>query len=310
MELADTLIGLVEEVVQRAPDKYALARSTRDVFENVRAKKISLCLSLENGSPIAGKIENVKKLFDRGIRYITLAHSKDNHLGDSSYDTTRTWKGLSPFGIEVVREMNRLGIMVDLTHMSDDAAYKIIEVSQAPVIASHSACRAFTPNFERNISDDLIRLVAKTGGVVMINFGTWFVNSEFHLRSDTLEAKFAEFLKETGYKESDSAAIAFMREYRKNHPLPKATVSDVANHIDYVVKLAGVDYVGFGSDFEGVNSLPVGLTDVSMYPNLIAELIRRGYSDRDIKKICGKNLLCVWEKVEEKAKELQKANTK
>ncbi|MGH2567461.1 MAG: dipeptidase, partial [Bacteroidota bacterium] len=264
---------------------------------------VSLPMGMENGSPVEGKLENLKHFYDRGIRYITLTHGKDNHLCDSSYDTTRTWKGLSPFGKQVVAEMNRLGIMVDISHVSDAAAQQALALTKAPVIASHSSCRAFTPGWERNISDELVKEVAQNGGAVMINFGRSFLNGEFQQK----ESKIWEYLTSNKLSFDDPRAQEWVKNYWQENPPPAITVVDVANHIDHVVKLVGVDHVGFGSDFDGVGgSLPSDLKDVSQYPNIIHELLRRGYSESDVEKICGGNLLRVWAKVEQVARELQR----
>jgi len=301
--LADSLIDMVENIAKSWPDKFAVAKSTSDVLSQFKQHKMSLCMGMENGSPIEGKLENVAYFYTRGIRYITLTHGKDNHICDSSYDTTHTWKGLSPFGKKVVAEMNRAGIMVDVSHISDDSFYQVMQISQAPVIASHSACRAFTPGFERNMSDDMIKLLAKNGGVIMVNFGRSFLNGEFQQK----ENKVWEYLAANKLQGDEPAALEFKKKYWQENPAPQITVVDVVNHIDHIVKLVGADYVGFGSDFDGVGgSLPSDLKDVSQYPNIIAELLKRGYSEADIEKICGGNLLRVWKEVEKKAQELQK----
>lgn len=300
--LADSLIDMVEGFVKKWPDKFAIAYSPSDVLMHFKQGTISLPMGMENGSPIEGSLDNLRHFYRRGIRYITLTHGKDNHICDSSYDTTRTWKGLSPFGKQVVAEMNRLGIMVDISHLSDDAAKQAIAITKAPVIASHSSCRAFTPGWQRNISDELIKLVAKNGGVVMIAFGRSFLSGEFQQK----ETKMREYLAANKLTFDDPKAQEWIKKYWEENPPPAVTVVDVVNHIDHITKLVGVDYVGFGSDFDGVGgSLPSDLKDASQYPNVIAELLKRGYSESDIEKICGGNLLRVWSKVEQIAKEMQ-----
>lgn len=307
-ELADTLIDMVEKFAKDWPRKFTLATSPKDVTNQFKRHVISLCMGMENGSPIQHDLKNVQYFYDRGIRYITLAHAKSNHISDSSYDTTHVWKGLSFFGRRLVVEMNRVGIMVDVSHISDDAFYEVMNVTRAPVIASHSSCRFFTPGFERNMSDEMIKLLAGKGGVIQINFGSSFLRSDIQKRDDEQGKAIASYLKSKGLKPGDSEAQAYVAQYQKDHPVAFADVSDVANHIDHVAKLVGVDYVGIGSDFDGVgDSLPTGLKDVSQYPNLIYELLKRGYSDKDIQKICGGNLLRVWTEVERAAKELQAA---
>jgi membrane dipeptidase len=304
--LADTLIDMVEKFAKDWPSKCGLARSPADVTALFKKGKLALCMGMENGSPIEHNLENVKYFYDRGIRYITLAHALHNHISDSSYDTTHVWKGLSFFGRKVVAEMNRVGIMVDVSHISEDAFYEVMNVTKAPVIASHSSCRYFTPGFERNMSDDMIKLLAKNGGVIQIAFGSSFISADYREREDEARKEITEYFKSKNLKYSDPAAQEYIKQYQAEHKIPFATVSQVADHIDHVVKLVGIDYVGIGSDFEGVGpTLPVGLKDVSEYPNLIAELLKRGYSDKDIQKVCGGNLLRVWSEVEQRAKELQ-----
>jgi len=301
--LADTLIDMVEKFSTDWPDKFVMAYSTSDVKKQFKTKNISLCLGMENGSPIEHDLKNLRHFYNRGIRYITLAHAKDNHISDSSYDTTHTSHGLSPFGKEVVLEMNRLGIMVDVSHITDEAFYGVMNISKAPVIASHSSCRFFTPGWERNMSDDMIRVLAMNDGVIMINFGSSFINGNYFKRDSTVRADAKKALKEMGIASSDPAAHTFVDHYEKEHPIGfYADVKEVADHIDHVIKLVGVDHVGLGSDFDGVgDSLPTGLKDVSQYPNLIYELLKRNYSKKDIEKICGLNLLRVWTKVEQVA---------
>ncbi|MGB2868379.1 MAG: dipeptidase [Bacteroidota bacterium] len=302
---AEELIDMVRKFAAEWPDKFSIATSVSDVTSQFNPDRVSLCMGMENGSPIEGKLENVRHFYERGIRYITLCHAKDNHICDSSYDTTRTWHGLSPFGRQVVAEMNRVGIMVDISHVSDDAFYQTIRLTKAPVIASHSSCRFFTPGFERNMSDDMIRELAQNGGVIQINFGSDFLKDEYRTKDEASRIVVANYLKEHNLAERDSAGRAYIREYYKAQSLPLADVKDVVAHIDHVVKLVGIDHVGIGSDFDGVgDSLPTGLKDVSYYPNLLYELLKAGYSDPDIRKICSGNLLRVWSAVEKTAKDL------
>lgn len=297
--LAHVLIDQVEAIASRAPDKFALARTADDIRKQFKAGKISLLLGMENGAPIAGDLANVKRFHDRGIRYITLTHGLSNHISDSSYDKARPWKGLSPFGIKVVAEMNRLGIMVDIAHVSDEAFYEVLKISKVPVIASHSSLRHFTPGLERNVSDDMLKALAQNGGVLMINFGSFFVLDAARQYSEQREVAEEAFKKLHNGKPTPAALKQFEAAYAERQPYPYATVADIANHIDHAVKLVGIDYVGLGSDYDGVgDSLPVGLKDVSQYPNLIAELLRRSYKEADIAKIMSGNVLRVMEKVE------------
>jgi len=295
--LADSLIALIEGIATSLPDKYALAKTPQDIEVNTKAGKISLPMGMENGAPIGDKLENVKYFYDRGIRYITLTHAKNNQICDSSYDSTALWNGLSPFGEKVVAEMQRTGIMVDISHVTDSTFFDVIRIAKAPLIASHSSCRFFTPGFQRNMSDDMIKALGKNGGVIQINFGASFLDSLARTNIavlDTVEKK----LKAQGLNSRDSAAQTIIDQYSKNHVALYSDVERVADHIDHIVKLIGIDHVGIGSDFDGVgDSLPLGLKDVSEYPNLFYVLLKRGYTPEDIEKICSKNVFRVWNEV-------------
>ena len=308
-ERAEELIRMVEKFEADHPDKFAVARSRADVEAAFAAGKIALPMGMENGAPIEGDLANLKHFAERGIRYITLTHSKNNHICDSSYDTERKWQGLSPFGREVVAEMNRLGIMVDVSHISDDAFYQVMELSQAPAIASHSSCRKFTPGWERNMSDDMIRKLAEKGGVIQINFGSAFLTEAAQLQSTARWDAVRQFAEENGLPEDDERVEAFLDEHRATNPTIFADVSDVVAHIDHVVQIAGIDHVGLGSDFDGVgDSLPTGLKDASEIPNLIRGLLEAGYSDDDVRKILSGNLMRVWKEVDDVAARLQAAD--
>jgi len=261
-EEAEQLIDLVENIVNTSNGRFAIATSPAEVRKQFEAGVISLPMGMENGSPIEGDLANLAHFHQRGIRYVTLAHSLSNHLSDSSYDEQRQWNGLSEFGIEVVEEMNRLGIMVDVSHVSDEAFWQVLDVSAAPVIASHS----------RQYS--LKRWPAARA----------FMEEHGELPREEAQEKFT---------------VAWEAE---NGPMPYASLDDVLDHFDHVVALVGVDHVGIGSDYDGVgDSLPTGLKDVSAYPNLVEGLLRRGYSEADIRKILGENLLRVWQAVEDYA---------
>jgi membrane dipeptidase len=298
-ELADKLITMVEHIVKAAPDKFSLAYSTAEVEANFAEGIISLPMGMENGSPIEGDLANLKHFYDRGIRYITLTHSKANHISDSSYDEARPAGGLTDFGKVLVKEMNDIGVMVDVSHISDDAFYDVMKLSKTPVIASHSSARHFTPGFERNMSDDMIKLMAKNGGVIQINFGSSFINQAAidygKVRKEAIKA-----FTTANNLEKDSAEItAFKKQYKIDNPYPYASLSDVLDHFDHVINLVGVDYVGIGSDYDGVgDSLPSNLKDVASYPNLIEGLLRRGHSEADIAKILSGNVMRVWKAVE------------
>lgn len=301
--LADSLINMINTIAEQIPDKFVRANSSAEVEAAFKAGKIALPLGMENGAPVGDDLANVKYFYDRGIRYITLTHGKDNQICDSSYDTTRTWNGLSPFGRTVVQEMNKVGIMVDISHVSDSTFYQVMKLSKVPCIASHSSCRAFTPGFIRNMSDDMIKLLGKNNGVIQINFGSTFLDSTVRAANEANRKKLQVLLDEKKLKFPDSLAKPIIEEYQKLNPSLFADVETVANHIDHVVKLAGINHVGIGSDFDGVgDSLPTGLKDVSQYPNLIYVLLKRGYTEEDIEKICYKNVWRVWNAVEEFAK--------
>ncbi len=305
-DLADRLIDMVEGLAAEHPDQVAVARSPQEVRDHFAQGRIALPMGMENGAPIEEDLANLAHFYERGIRYITLTHSENNQICDSSYAEERRWQGLSPFGREVVAEMNRLGIMVDVSHISDQAFYQVMELSQAPVIASHSSCRRFTPGWERNMDDDMIRRLAAKGGVIHINFGSAFLLEAAEKQSTAFWQEFTGHLAANKLEMGSPEAEEFTRAYWREHEQIFADVSDVADHIDHVVELVGVDHVGFGSDFDGVgDSLPTGLKDVSHYPNLIRVLLARGYSEADIAKIAGGNLLRVWSEVEAVARRLQ-----
>ncbi|MDG1731555.1 MAG: dipeptidase [Thalassotalea sp.] len=301
-ELADQLIDSVEAIVSLAPEKFAMASSVQEVKEQFANGLISLPLGMENGSPIEGDLANLQHFYERGIRYITLTHSKANHISDSSYDENRPAKGLTPFGKSLIKEMNNIGIMVDVSHISDDAFYQVMELSNTPVIASHSSARHFTPGFERNMSDDMIKLMAKNGGVIQINFGSTFISQTSIESWDKHNAKIEEFAATNNIEVDSDKVKAFAKQDLADNPFVFADLNDVLDHFDHVIKLVGIDYVGIGSDYDGVgDSLPTGLKDVASYPNLIDGLIKRGYSEADIEKILSGNVLRVWSEVEQYA---------
>ena len=298
-ELANQLIDSVEAIAARAPDKFMLVHSVAYAHKALKSARVGLAMGMENGSPIDHKIENVQFFADRGISYITLTHGLSNQICDSSYDDNHPWGGMSPFGKDVVREMNRVGVMVDVSHVSDDAFWQIMDLARAPVIASHSSARSFTPGFERNMSDEMIVALAKNGGVIQINWGSAFLTARANKYSNTLWDLAEAFEKENGYKDGSPESEKFKKNYREKHPYPYATMAETVDHFDHVIKLVGIDHVGIGSDFDGVgDSLPIGLKDVAAYPNLVAEFLKRGYTEADIAKILGGNLLRVWSEVE------------
>ncbi len=295
--LADSLINLVEGVVATNPTRFAIATHPDSVRAQFRRGLISLPMGMENGAPLAYP-EDVEHFAKRGIRYVTLTHSKDNHICDSSYDTTQTWGGLSPYGSLILDELIEHEIMIDISHVSDSTAYQVLRRVKVPVIASHSSLRHFTPGFERNMPDSMVTLLGKNGGVIMINFGSTFVDGRVADGRRAVQEQAEAYLATRGLTFGDASAKPILDSLEKVTTMPFADIEIVADHIDRTVQLAGVDHVGFGSDFDGVgDSLPTGLKDVADYPNLIYVLLERGYSEEDIEKICGGNLLRVWEEV-------------
>ena len=305
-QVANQMIDGVEALVQRHPGKFAILASPRDAARLVEGGRVLLPMGMENGAPLGDRLENVQFFFDRGVRYITLAHSANNRLADSSYALEKKWNGLSPFGRDVVREMNRVGIMVDVSHLGDASAKEAIALSRVPVIASHSAFRHFTPDFERNISDDIAKAVAAKGGVVQIPFGTAFIDpasaadTQAHFRAINDFDRNNAALKAQGQTPKDRAA--FDKAWDATHPPRASTLVQVLDQIDYGVQLLGIDHVGIGSDFDGVDGeLPAELKTVADFPHLVAGLQARGYKDADIRKILGGNLLRAWGAIEDGA---------
>jgi len=301
-QMANELIDMVEDIVTLHPEKFILINSVADLGSITKKNIVGIALGMENGAPIQGDLSRVQYYFDRGIRYITLTHSKTNHISDSSYDENIQWHGLSEFGKSLIEEMNKVGIMVDISHVNDEAFYQAIELSQVPVIASHSSLRYFTPGFERNVDDAMLSKLAEKGGVIQINFGSSFISSRprdyLVTMNSFLESRLGQNLEEV----SEQDIRETRSEFIANNPYPYASLDEVLDHFDRVVQLVGIDHVGIGSDYDGVgDTLPVGLKDVSTYPTLIQGLLERGYSRKDIQKILGGNLIRVWKEVEEYA---------
>ena len=300
---ANQQIDAVWALAARAPDKFAVLTSPRDIARLSRPGRLLLPLGMENGAPIGDDLKKLAFFHGRGVRYITLAHSAANRIADSSYGVERKWNGLSPFGREVVAEMNRLGIMVDVSHLSDAAALQAVELSRVPVLATHSGMRHFTPDFERNASDEVAKAIAAKGGVVQITFGTGFVNPT---AAANMQAKFREraalqarnaAARAAGKPEEDEAA--WSKAWDAAHETPPTAIDAVTDQIVYAVKLLGANHVGIGSDFDGVGgALPDGLRNAADYPNLIARLQAKGMGAADIRKVLGGNLIRVWKAVE------------
>ncbi len=296
-QLANRIIDSIYANVNRYPETAAIATTPDEIYDLEKAGKQIVCIGLENGFPIGNQIENIKHFYDRGVRYITLCHTKNNDICDSSTDTTEH-NGLSDFGIEVVKEMNKLGMIIDVTHISDSSFYDVLEITEAPVIASHSCARTICDNV-RNLNDDMLKKLAEKGGVIQMCLYTDYVtepapNPPRDSAFQAIREKYNHFkdLSEEEYKQ----ARKDWHEANKKYPKELATVSDLVDHIDHVVNLIGVDYVGIGSDFDGGGALK-DCYDASQMKNITAELLHRGYSEKDIKKIWGKNLLRVYSEV-------------
>ncbi len=295
---AEELIAMMDSIIAANPDRFATADTPAEVLANFEKGRISLPYGMENGSAMEDDLSNVEYFFNKGIRYVTLTHGKRNLICDSSYDTeNQTWNGLSPFGWKVVSEMNRLGIMVDISHVSDSTFYQVCRKSKVPVICSHSGARKFTPGWERNVDDNMLKALAQNGGVIQINFGSDFLLQKANESGIKKWTHLREFMASNKIENRhDPRVEAEMDAYKSKHPYPYATVETVVDHIDHVVRVAGIDHVGLGSDFDGVgDSLPTGLKSVADYPNIVYHMLQRGYSEQDIKKVLGQNVLRVWQ---------------
>ncbi len=304
--MVDSMLKLIKYYPDTYPDKFALALTPADVKRNFDTKLFSLIPCLENGSPIGNDPEYLKYLKNQGIVYITLCHSKTNQISDSNFDTDRKWNGLSPSGVELIKEMNRLGIMIDISHSTDSTVSQAVRLSEAPVIASHSSCRYFVPGFERNLPDDLIKAIAKKKGVVMVNFCTQFLDSV--CRKNTAEIQDLLNSRKLSYDSKEGSEL--IAEYGKTHRLV-CDSKQLVDHIEHIIKVAGTDFVGLGSDFDGIGPLkPSDVPDVSGYPVIVSELLKRGYSEKDINKILSGNFLRVWNDVIAIAGSLNKSSVR
>jgi membrane dipeptidase len=296
-------IGIVHRMVARYPEVFELARTAADVERIFRAGRIASLIGIEGGHSIDGSLETLRTMHERGARYMTLTHSRTLAWADSASDAAKAG-GLSPFGEQVVAEMNRLGILVDLSHVSPATMTHALRVSRAPVIFSHSSARAIT-DVPRNVPDDVVRGVTENRGVVMVTFVPGFVSEAVAAYERREEAERRRLRQ--AHPRDDAAVARGLRAFRRANPRPSASLADVADHVDHVRKVAGIDHVGIGSDFDGITHVPVGLEDVSTFPALTAELLRRGYSDEDVKKVLGLNVLRVMREAERVAASLRTA---
>ncbi len=291
-------IDLVHRMVERYPDDFALATSADEVEAAVKGGKIASLIGIEGGIAIEDDLAMLRDFAKLGARYMTLTHNKTLSWADAATDEPKHG-GLSPFGERVVKEMNRLGMFVDISHVSPDVMDDVLRISKAPVIASHSSARALADH-PRNVPDSILKQIPANGGVIMVNFYSGFIVPE--AVKQNRESR-AELIK----KHLEPAQLRKAQaEYNRAHPIPRGTVKDVADHIEHMVKVAGVDHVGIGSDFDGITSTPVGLEDVADYPRLTEELLRRNMAEADIHKILGGNVLRAFRKVGEVAAELRK----
>ncbi|MBA3948984.1 MAG: membrane dipeptidase [Acidobacteria bacterium] len=287
-------IDIVHRMMRKYPDAFELALTASDI-ERIFAKgKIASLIGMEGGHSIDNSLGALRMMHRLGARYMTLTHSLNVPWADSATDTPALG-GLNDFGEEVVREMNRLGMMVDLSHVSPDTMADAIRVSAAPVIFSHSSAKALA-NVPRNVPDDILRLLPKKDGVVMVTFVPGFLSQAVADRNARETAETARLRAEAAA--TDATVATGVATWRAANPTPAATLSQVADHIDHIRKVAGIDHVGIGGDFDGITSVPQGLEDVATYPALTAELLRRGYTDEDVKKVLGLNMLRVMKKVE------------
>ena len=298
---ARKVLEMIDEVyrqVERYPDLAAMAFSADEIVDIHRKGKLAILLGIENGGAIEGSLRLLRDFQRLGVRYVTLTHNSNNDICDSATAEKPRWNGLSDFGREVVREMNRLGMIVDVSHISDASFYAVLELSRAPVLASHSSARALCP-VPRNMSDEMIRALAAKGGVIQINFYSSFLDFGYSKKAEVVDRNLKPEmarLKEK-YKDDRSGYMAAaIGLWKKNAP-PPPPIDVLINHIDHVVKLAGADAVGLGSDFDGAGGYPQGLEDVRGYPLITYRLLKKGYKEEDIRKILGGNLLRLFRQV-------------
>ncbi len=295
-------IDTVYELARRYPDVFEIARTADDVERIFASGKIASLIGMEGGHSINDSLGTLRMFYRLGARYMTLTHGKNTAWADSATDEP-VHGGLTGFGKEVVREMNRLGMLVDLSHVSPDTMNDALDVTEAPVIFSHSSARALC-NHPRNVPDEVLKRLPSNGGVVMVTFVPSFISPEVKAHDDARGAERKRLRALEG--STDDRVTAGLHSWDTQHPAPRATLSQVADHIDHIRKVAGIDHIGLGSDFDGITSVPLGLEDVSKFIDLTRELLERGYGDEDVRKILGKNVLRVMRAVEATAARLQK----
>jgi membrane dipeptidase len=295
------IMETVRTMVDSVPDKAAFVTSTAGMRKAQKDGKRAVLIGIEGGHAIEDSLDILRSFYRLGARYMTLTHTNTNHWADSSGDKP-AHDGLTDFGRDVVREMNRLGMMVDVSHVADATFWDVIETTRAPVIASHSSARALAEH-NRNMNDDMLRAVAKNGGVVMVNFYPVFISAEVGAASRARDARLKPQMDalDAKYPGEGPEYDAAVKALRDADPLPKASYTVVADHIEHIAKVAGVDHVGIGSDFDGIDEVPAGLEDISRMATLRTELKRRGFSEADLRKIMGENLMRVFAAVEKVA---------
>lgn len=297
------LVSKVYDSVEQNPDKVALTTSASQARRNARNGLISIFLGMENGSPIQNDLSLLRMFYRLGVRYLTLTHAGSNQICDSCTSKDPVWHGVSPFGREVIAECNKLGIMVDVSHISDESFWDVIKYSKAPVVASHSCCRALC-NHPRNMTDDMIKAMAEKGGVIQINFFPKFLSEEYTKAVGTLGDDFDDADYAWRPDQANPELQAKLKKALEAYaaiPLPSYKL--IVDHIEHVIDLVGVKHVGIGSDFDGIEFGPKGLDDISMMQKIIIELRKRGHSEYDIKQIAGGNFLRVMDAVAKCAEE-------
>ena len=295
-------IDVVYQLMRAYPDTFQLVRTADEVQAAFRAGKIASLIGMEGGHSIDSSLATLRMFYELGARYMTLTHGRNTPWADSATDQARV-QGLSSFGEEVVREMNRLGMLVDLSHVAPATMHDTLDVTEAAIIFSHSSARAVIDH-PRNVPDDVLRRLPDNGGVVMVTFVSSFVSKETfqHRRASQAERRRLEGLPGS----TEETVRQGLERWDESHPWPRGTMSEVADHLDHIRDVAGIDHIGLGSDFDGTTYVPKGLDDVADFPALTAELLRRGYSDEDVKKVLGLNLLRVMRTVEGVAERLQR----
>ena len=302
------MIDSVYRAVERNPRDLMIATSVADIRRAKRLGKVAALMGIEGGHAIEDSLPTLREFYRLGVRYMTLTWNNTNNWADAGRGDKKH-NGLSEFGKEVVREMNRLGMLIDVSHVSDKTMSDALDVSKAPVIASHSSARALS-DVSRNIPDDLLKRIAKNGGVVCVNFYTLFVDAKtVRPPSDERDAKLKAQQDAIDEKYKNDAERRSDESFKLEaaHPLPPLPISKLIDHIDHIVKVAGIDHVGIGADFDGATDMPEGAEDVSMLPNITYELLKRGYSERDIRKILGENFLRAFAEAERVARASSKS---